>query len=338
MVKGRITIAEIAAELGVSVPTISRVLNGREDVAAKTRVRVEEALTRHNYRKPVAPNSPFRSADLLDLVFHEAGSGWALEIIRGVEQAAGPEHIGVVLSQLGGSRRPSKEWLDSIMARRSIGVVLVLSGLDEDQRHQLDARSIPYVVIDAHGEPASNVPTVGSNNWNGGLVATRHLIGLGHKRIAMISGPSDVLCSRARVDGFKSAHDEVGLSYDPALIRWGNFEKEAGYHHGLELLRAPDRPTAIFAGSDYQALGVMRAARELGLLIPRDLSIIGYDNLPVSDWLTPPLTTVNQPLAEMAMLATQTLISMARGKSIASPRVELGTDLVIRESTAPPAS
>ncbi|WP_104110788.1 MULTISPECIES: LacI family DNA-binding transcriptional regulator [unclassified Arthrobacter] len=336
MAKGRITIAAIAEELGVSVPTISRVLNGKEDVAESTRVRVEEALTRHNYRKPVAANSTSRSSDLLDLVFHEAGSGWAHEIIQGVEYAAGPEHIGVVLSQLGGSHRPSKEWLDSIMARRSIGVVLVLSGLDESQRHQLDARSIPYVVIDAHGDPGLGVPTVGSNNWNGGLVATRHLISLGHKRIAVISGPSDVMCSRARVDGYRSAHDEAGLECDPALIRWGDFEKKAGYEHALELLQGPNRPTAIFAGSDYQALGVMRAARELGLLIPRDLSIVGYDDLPVTAWLTPPLTTVNQPLAKMAALATQMLISIARGETLASSRVELGIELIVRESTAPP--
>lgn len=336
MAKGRITIAAIAKELGVSVPTVSRVLNGKEDVAESTRVRVEEALTRHNYRKPVAVNSTSRSADLLDLVFHEAGSGWAHEIIQGVEYAAGPEHLGVVLSQLGGSHRPSKEWIDSIMVRRSIGVVLVLSGLDESQRHQLDARSIPYVVIDAHGDPGLGVPTVGSNNWNGGLVATRHLISLGHKRIAVISGPPDIMCSRARVDGYRSAHDEAGLDFDPALIRWGDFEKVAGYQHALELLQGPARPTAIFAGSDYQAMGVMRAARELGLRIPRDLSIVGYDDLPVTAWLTPPLTTINQPLVEMASLATQMLISIARGETLAATRVELGTELIVRESTAPP--
>lgn len=336
MAKGRITIAAIAEELGVSVPTISRVLNGRDDVSEKTRVRVEEALTRHNYRKPVATNSPARSSDLLDLVFHEAGSGWAHEIIQGVEYAAGPEHIGVVLSQLGGSHRPSKEWLDSIVARRSIGVVLVLSGLDDAQRHQLDSRSIPYVVIDAHGDPGLGVPTVGSNNWNGGLVATRHLIGLGHTKIAVISGPSDVMCSRARVDGYKSAHDEAGLEYDPELTRWGDFDKRGGYRHALELLQGPNRPTAIFAGSDYQALGVMRAARELNLVIPRDLSVVGYDDLPITEWLTPPLTTVNQPLAQMATLATQMLISIARGEKLVSSHVELGTELVVRESTAPP--
>src|SRR5690606_39345158 len=103
---------------------------------------------------------------------------------------------------------------------------------------------------DTEGELPKDVPTVGSNNWHGGLAATSHLIELGHRRIAMISGPSDVLCSRARVDGYRSAHDNAGVATDPALVRWGDFSVSAGYEHGLALLSLPERPTAIFAGSD----------------------------------------------------------------------------------------
>lgn len=337
MARGRATIAAIAQEVGVSVPTVSRVLNGRSDVAESTRLRVEAALVRHDYRKPVGSKPLLRSEGLIDLVFHEVGNAWAQEIITGVERAAAPEHIGVVLSQLGGSHRPPQESLDAIMARRSLGVLLVLSGLDAAQRQQLDARSIPYVVVDTDGETPPGVPTVGSNNWNGGLVATRHLLGLGHTRIAVISGPPDVLCSRARVDGFKSAHDEAGVVVDPSFVRWGNFESPSGYRNAKELLERRDRPTAVFAGSDSQALGVLRAARELGIRVPEDLSVVGYDDLPVSAWLTPPLTTVRQPLAEMASLATRMLLGLSRGDVLTTPRIELGTELVIRETSAPPA-
>lgn len=338
MSQTRATIADIAKEVGVSVPTVSKVLNGRLDVAASTRARVEEALARHSYRKPVAGPVNGAGPRLLDLVFHEAENLWAQEIITGVERVCGPQRIGVVLSELGGSHRPPQEWIDDVMARRPLGVLLVLSSLDETQQHQLSSRSIPFVVVDTQGEPPAGVPTVGSNNWNGGLAATRHLVQLGHRRIAVISGPDDMLCSRARVDGYRSAHDEVRLPRDPALVRWGNFDAESGYHHGRELLARPDRPTAIFAGSDYQALGVMRAARELGLRIPEDLSVVGYDNLPITEWFDPAITTVNQPLREMASLATQMLITLSTGGRPASTQVELGTELVTRASTAPPAA
>lgn len=335
MARGRATIAEIAREVGVSVPTVSKVLNGRLDVAEGTRARVEEALATHEYRKPVASGTKPGSR-LLDLVFHEAENLWAQEIINGVEGVCGRERVGVVLSALGGSHRPPQEWIDDVLGRRPLGVLLVLSDLDETQRHQLESRSIPIAVVDTQGEPPAGVHTVGSNNWSGGLLATRHLISLGHTRIGVISGPDDVLCSRARVDGYRSAHDEASLPRDPRLVRWGKFDAESGYEHGRALLALTPRPTAIFAGSDYQALGVARAARQLGLSIPEDLSIVGYDNLPITQWLNPPLTTVNQPLREMAGLATRMLLDLSAGRKPPSLHVDLATELVVRESTAPP--
>lgn len=337
MPRGGATIATIAKELGVSVPTVSRVLNGRTDVAESTRKRVEEALARHDYRKPVGASSRTRADGLLDLVFHEFGSAWAQEIILGVEKAAAPHGIGIVLSELGGSHRPPQEWIDSITSRGTRGVLLVLSRLDDTQQRQLTARSIPFVVLDTDGETPAGVPTVGSNNWSGGLSATRHLIELGHRRIAVISGPEAVLCSRARVDGFRSAHREAGIPVDPDLVRWGTFEVDAGYRLGLELLGRLDRPTAVFAGADAQALGLLRAAHELGLRVPDDVSVVGYDDLPLASWLAPSLTTVRQPLAEMAALATQMLLALSGGEPMTAQKVELGTELIVRESTAPPA-
>jgi LacI family transcriptional regulator len=128
------------------------------------------------------------------------------------------------------------------------------------------------------------------------------------------------------------------VPWDPALIRWGAFDAESGYRHGLDLLAGPDRPTAVFAGSDYQALGVLRAAREIGLRVPDDLSVVGYDDLPISQWIDPGLTTVHQPLREMAAMATRMLLTLAAGGEPPSTRVELVTELVIRASTAAPSS
>ncbi len=327
------TIAVIAAEAGVSVPTVSKVLNGRPDVAPATRARVEAAIERNGYR-PRRGRSSSRPASL-ELVFHEFDSAWSIEIIKGVEKVAGPARIGVVLSELGGAHRPRQEWLDDVLSRRPLGVILVMSDLDPTQRRQLAARSIPCVVIDTAGEPPPGVPTVGSGNWSGGLAATRHLLSLGHRRIAVISGPRDVLCSRARVDGYRSALEEAGVPLEPGLIRYGDFVATGGYTHGMKLLDRPDRPTAIFAGSDTQALGVMRAARELGLRIPEDLSVVGYDDLPVTEWLVPPLTTVRQPLHDMAGTATRMLLELANGSQPANRRIDLATELIVRQTTAP---
>ena len=328
-----VTIAEVAALAGVSVPTVSKVLNGRADVAAGTRARVEAILEEHSYRRRRGRGTS--DPQLIELVFNHFDNAWAQEVIKGVEDAAAARWVGVVLSELGGEHRPQQELIDDILARRPLGVLLVLSSLDTLQRHQLESRSIPFVVVATWGELPAGVPTVGSNNWNGGLLATRHLLSLGHRRIGVIAGPSDVLCSRARVDGYRSALDEAGIPTEPELVRWGDFHVTGGYTHGMELLSRPDRPTAIFAGSDYQSLGVMRAVRELGLSIPQDVSVVGYDDIPLAQWLGPSLTTVRQPLREMAGTATSMVLDLAAGGTPANPRIELATELVVRESTAP---
>ncbi len=328
-----VTIAAIAAEVGVSVPTVSKVLNGRKDVSPATRARVEEAIERHQYRRRRRRTTGPR---FIDLAFHELDTAWAVEIIKGVEEVAAAERVAVVLSDLGGEYRPRQEWLDDVIARRPLGVILVLSDLDPVQRRLLEARNLPFVLVDTAGELPSGIPAVGSANWNGGLAATRHLIGLGHRRIAVIAGPQHVLCSRARIDGFRSAMEEAGLPVDPSFVRYGDFFLHGGYHHGGELLDRPDRPTAIFAGSDIQALGVLRAARERGLHVPEDLSVVGYDDLPVSEWMWPPLTTVRQPLLEMATTAARMLLELASGRRPATMRIDLATELVVRSSTAPP--
>jgi DNA-binding LacI/PurR family transcriptional regulator len=328
------TIATIADDVGVSVATVSKVLNGRSDVAPETRARVEASLERHQYRRRTKRQPT--GTEQIDLIFHQFDSAWAMHIIAGVEAVTASSGVDVVLSQLSGSHQPPQRWLDAVLTRHPLGVVFVLCSPTQAQQQQLRRQRIPFVVVDTDSATSASVPTVGSNNWNGGLLATRHLLELGHRRIAIISGPEDVLCSRARVAGFQFAHDEAGVKVDPELVRYGTFYVNAGYEHGTELLSRPDRPTAIFAGSDMQAMGVLRAARRLGLDVPGDLSVAGYDNLPVATWIDPALTTVNQPLRDMAGAATRMVLDLARGVEVATPRIDFVTELVVRESTAPP--
>ncbi len=327
------TLASIAERSGVSVPTVSKVINGRSDVAPETRRRVEATIREQGYRRS---SRATRAAPILELIFHELESEWALEIVRGVERVAGQQHLAVVLSELHGRRTPGRGWIEGALARHPTGVIAVFSDLTESARTQLKTRNIPFVVVDPTGEPMHDTPSVGATNWNGGLTATRHLLGLGHRRIAVVGGPQGILCSRARMDGFRAAMDAAGVQVDPELTSHGPFQVEEGVRKGRALLRRPDPPTAIIAGNDLQALGVYQAAREARLHIPEDLSVVGFDDLPVARWVGPPLTTVRQPLIEMAVAAAELVLAMARGEQPGSTRVELATELVIRESTAPP--
>ena len=327
------TIAFIAAEAGVSVPTVSKVINGRTDVSPETRRRVEAAIRQHGYQRVGRDQ---RAAPILELIFHELDSEWAMEIVRGVERVAGRHHMSVVLSELQGRHTPGRSWIVGALARRPTGVITVFSDLSEQMRGQLKARGIPFVIVDPTGEPLNDTPSVGATNWNGGLVATRHLLSLGHTRIAVIGGPEDILCSRARMDGFRAAMDSADVRVDPALLSHGRFQVEEGEERGRALLSASDPPTAIVTGNDLQALGVYQAARELRLRIPEELSVVGFDDLPVAQWVGPPLTTVRQPLGRMAEVAAEMVLAMARGTLPSQSRIELSTELIVRESTAAP--
>jgi LacI family xylobiose transport system transcriptional regulator len=325
-VSERVTIAQVAEAAGVSAATVSKVLNGRADVAGTTRERVERLLGEHGYRRRANART-----DLLEVVFNELESPWAMEIVKGVEEVAREHGLGVVLSAQEGPGALGTGWVGAVAARRSAGVILVVSELTREQAERLGEREIPFVVVDPAGEPAPDVPSVGATNWGGGLAATRHLLGLGHERIGMIGGPRRMLCSRARVDGYRAALDTAGVPVDERLVRWGDFHVEAGFEHGRALLSRADRPSAVFAGSDLQAFGVYEAARVLGLRVPEELSVVGFDDLPMARWAWPPLTTVRQPLMEMAATAARMVVG-----GEAPRRVELSTALIERASTAAP--
>jgi LacI family transcriptional regulator len=327
----RVTIAHIAAAAGVSPSTVSKVLNGNSDVSAATRQRVQSLLAEHSYeRRSSAQAEP---PLLIDLVFQELESPWAMEIIKGAVQAAGEAGLNVALTSLS-EHDTTRPWLDHICARGTQGVILLLANLDRRQRAELRSRGLPFAVVDPRGEPDPSITTVGATNWSGGFNATRHLIELGHERIGMISGPLDLLCSRARMDGYRSAMESAGLSIDPDLMAWGDFHVDGGFKAAMTMLSLPKRPTALFAGSDLQALGVLEAARLQHVRVPADLSLVGFDDLPLSTWTSPPLTTVRQPLADMA--ATAVRLVLAHGDGARAQSIELATSLVVRETSAPP--
>jgi LacI family xylobiose transport system transcriptional regulator len=327
----RVTLKEIAAHTGVSLTTISKVLNGAADVSSSTRELVEEQLRASGYRR----RRSTKRREYIEIVLYELEGEWALAVVEGVREAAAQAGLAISLSVSGDRYAPGADWLDAVVRRGPTGIILLFAGIPPDGREKLKARGIPFVLIDPAGDPAPGVPAVGSANWAGGVDATRHLIDLGHRRIAAIAGPEDVMCSLARLDGYRSAMTAAHLPVDAELTRFGDFDRASGEHHAHALLSLPQPPTAIFAASDMQALGVLHAAAARGVRVPDELSVIGFDDLPIAELASPRLTTIRQPLREMAEQATRLLLRLLEDRPPEVTRVELATSLVIRDSTAP---
>lgn len=335
MSEQRPTLAVIAAEAGVSQATVSKVINGRSDVAPSTRERIEGLLQAHHYLPPGRQGRGRRSG-LVDLIIGGLDSAWAVEILRGVEAECAQRNVATVVSLAPPGETAPSGWTALPARHHSDGVILVTASVTHAQRAQVERTGAALVVIDPIDLPGNDVPSVGATNWAGGLAATEHLLELGHRRIAAIGGRKEMLCSQARIDGYRAALERAGIEVDRALIRFGDFQHEGGFRCAQELLALPEPPTAVFAGSDQQAMGVYEAARQGGLSIPGDLSVVGFDDLPMCDWLSPPLTTVRQPLEEMGRVAARTLFQLMDGQPLVSPRMELSTELKVRLSTALP--
>lgn len=328
----RVTLKEVAARTGVSMTTISKVLNGAGDVSSATRALVEEQLRETGYRR----RRSRKRREYIEVVLDELEGEWALAVIEGVRESAAEEGLAVSLSVSGDRHGPDAAWFDAVVRRAPTGVVLLSSGIPADGRHRLAARGIPFVAIDPAGDPEPGMPAVGAAHWSGGLAATRHLIDLGHRRIAAVGGPDDIMCAVARIDGYRAAMAAARLPVRPDQVRTGAFDIAGGEREAGWLLDGGERPTAIFATSDVQALGVLHAAHARGLAVPGDLSVVGFDDLALAELASPRLTSVHQPVREMAEQATRLLLELADGRVPEVTRVELATTLVVRDSTAAP--
>ena len=329
----RATLAEVAALADVSISTVSKVLNGRSGVSEETRARIEALLQEHQYnRRSTGPNH----APLIEVLCFEIASSWAAEAIAAIERLAREHSVGVVVSGTNDRQKPDLDWIEGVLNRRPVGVILIVSNLPEVQKRQLRARNIPFVMLDPAGQPAPDVPSIGSADWSGAYAATRHLIELGHRDIAIITGPEDMMAATARLSGFSAALDSARIPLRSEYVRRGEFHHSDGLTEGRALLSLPVPPTAIFASSDVQALGVYEAARALGVAVPSELSVVGFDDLKIARWAGPALTTIRVPIAEMAEQAVHVVLNLAQEQAPAFSRVEMATTLVVRDSTDVP--
>jgi LacI family transcriptional regulator len=332
----RSTIAEIAMKAGVSVPTVSRVLHNRPDVAPETRQRVEQVIEESGFiRSRVKHTLRKKSSGIVDMIVPDLINLYSVEIVRGVEEVLERTQLRLALSTSGESFQREQRWLTKVLSGATDGAILVLARGQSQDLNTLRSQKIPFVVVDHRGELGVDIPSVGATNWHGGRTATEHLISLGHRRIAIITGPSSHRCSRDRIAGYRSALEDAGIPVDPTLIRPGGFNQSTGYEQACALLDLSEPPTAIFAGCDMQAMGVYNALHARGLSIPDSMSVVGFDDVAIASLVTPALTTVRQPLVEMGRVATTMLLRQISGEPLDSMRVELTTTLIIRDSSAP---
>jgi LacI family transcriptional regulator len=332
----RATLAQIARAAGVSIPTVSKVLNGRDDVGETTRERVEAVLRDHQYIRRNRPRI-VKPPRFVDLVMDGLDGSWPASVTSGVESAAyeADLHVAVSVARAAGSNRLhlDQDWLERTLDRGSAGVVLGLVELTEQQRIRLERARLPCVMIHPLSNPPPGVASVGANTWAGAYDATEHLITLGHRRIALVTGPRGQLSEQARIAGYRSAMAAAGLDVAPELVRHGSYDRSSGKQQVEHLLGLSPQPTAIFICSDHMAIGGYEALADARLKVPRDMSVVGFDDLPEARWVYPALTTVRQPLKEMAKAALQLLVRLINQDEVDSTRLEFATSLIVRHST-----
>ncbi|AWB85597.1 LacI family DNA-binding transcriptional regulator [Mycetocola zhujimingii] len=330
----RATIHDVAREAGVSVATVSKAVNGRYGIAVDTSRRVMEAVDKLGYASSlVASSMRSRRTGVIGVLVADF-EPFSAEILKGVSIALKDSELDL-LAYSGSRQRDSAGWERRSLSRLSgtlidgaIMVTPTVIGASSD---------IPIVAIDPHAGPA-DLPTVESDNFGGALLATRHLIQLGHRRVGFVAGRPDLRSSRLREAGYRQGLKEAGIPFRQDLVRVGLYQQDTAKESTASLLGSPDRPTAIFAANDLSAIAVVETAASLGLTVPGDLSVVGFDDIPEAARLSPPLTTIRQSMQQLGEDAVGLLLALMEGQQPADMHIRLPTALVRRATTAAPAA
>lgn len=337
---GVATIHDVAARAGLSIKTVSRVVNREPNVRAETVRRVQQAIADLDYRPNFsARNLAGRRAYLVALVYDQPNDSYLVRAQEGAQRACQQLGFGLMLQPVArDDPRLIDEVLGMVRERRPTGLLLTPPfGDAKALLDALDGAEQDYARLSAQ-DVARPGPVVDIDNRAAGRDLTAYLIDLGHRRIAFIRSHGAYYSASARFEGFVDAHAERGLDFDPRLVLQGSFSFESGQECGRILLSRAERPTAIFAANDEMAAGVLHVARHLGLEVPGQVSIAGFNDSPLARYLYPTLTTVRQPVRAMAELSVRRLIECARAGRHAPLPQRLAHELIVRESTGrPPA-
>jgi LacI family transcriptional regulator len=331
------TIHDIAQLAGVSIATVSRAVNGRGDVSDETRAMVRRIAREHGYtaNRDARGLSTGRTG-LIGVTLPVIHPTYFSSIVASVAEALYAHDMRIVLCPTQHEHDREISLIERLMHGTTDGAILVLPAESGTELRALVRRGYRCVVVDPSEQPDEDIPTVSAAHSAGADQAVGHLLGLGHRRIAAITGPRGRLATEERLRGYYAAMAGAGVLPDSRLVAESDFIVEGGFAAAARLLALPDRPTAIFAFNDPLAIGAMQAARSHGLRVPDDVSIVGFDDTNEAQFVTPGLTTVRQPLAEMGRMAVSLLVRLLENRTHETVQLELATKLVVRGSTTRP--
>lgn len=330
-----ITILDVAKTAGVSVSTVSRVLNGKDDVALDTIKRVQTVVENLGYASSLAARG-MRShrTNVIGLIVPDVANPYCHAIMCGVSRAIAQLDQDLLIYTSGGRKRESiaaheRSYVALLNGGIADGVIVVTPTATDFSSHA------PTVIIDPNNE-SPDYPAVLSNNYEGALAAMNYLTGLGHRRIGHITGRLELVSANQRLQGYRDGLAAAGIPFDQTLVEIGDFTTETAVLCAQKLLSLSNRPTAIFAANDMSAVSVYQAAKEAGLRIPQDLSVIGFDNLIDSSFMVPALTTVDQFMEEMGNVATEMIANLVNDVKLQRKVHIFQTQLIIRASCSSP--
>jgi LacI family transcriptional regulator len=336
--RARPTIYDVARLAGVSTATVSRALNGTGQIAASTRAAVEAAVEQLGYRpNTIARSLVTKTTQTIAFLLPDITNPFYASLVSGIQQLALERDYTMLLCTTEGDPEREEQYLNLLRAKQVDGALVDGLVLPADRIARLVDEGFPIVCLDRDIDSTS-IPLVQVDNRLGGRIATEHLTSLGHRSIAHVSGAEGLRISDERVAGYRSALAAAGVVDDPRFVARGHFTVEGGYEATQLLLDSELALTAVFAGNDLSAIGAINAIVERGLRVPDDVSVVGFDDLRLSAFTTPPLTTVHQPAVEIAQRAMEILIQLSRGRRGDTMRHLLEPRLVVRKSTAPPPS
>ena len=334
----RSTITDVAKLAEVSIKTVSRVVRREPNVSEKTRVAVQAAIDELNYRPTISARSTTSARSfLLGLVFDNPNPSYSFELLRGAQRAAKENGYQLVFEPLDRSRATPADSMTQLIVQGNLEGMIVPPPLcdDPDVLSAMSKLNRPFARIAPGREPSLGF-CVSMDDRSAAEAMTRHLVDHGHTRIGFIMGREGTATTQARLQGYKNALQGAGIAFDEELTCQGAFTIRSGVECGEHLLSLDHRPTAIFASNDDMAAGVLMAAHRVGLEVPRDISVAGFDDAETASAMWPPLTTIRQPVADMAAAAAEGIIDHQRGnRENGLDNVLLDYELVVRESTGP---
>jgi len=328
------TIRDVAKRAGVAPITVSRVINNSGYVSEKTRVCVQAAVADLGYVPNVLARSlRSKRTNTLALILTDISNPFWTTVARGVEDAASDAGFNVILCNTDESEIEQDKYLRVLLQKQVDGVLLVPVRSTVEPIKFVQSQDTPVVVLDRR-IPDAQADVVRCDSEEGAYQLTRLLLLLGHRRIAMLSGPRGVSTAEDRVAGYRRALTEAGLDVDSALVYYGKFSLESGYDMARQMLAGTPRPTSLFAGNNFIAIGALRALRDAGLRVPEDLALVGFDDLPADLVVDPFLTVAAQPAYEMGRQATELLLARLSGEApVAYQEIVLPTEIIVRESS-----